>query len=842
MAEAPKPGTPSDYPPKNDGYSEISEPHLIPPGEWGMSINADKEITPAERQKHLGELVTELHATGKADFDQRVASADPKDFLVHIKDYQPKPRPIIEDLLPIPELDSKSAAKPEDVFSMEALATHEHDENLKKPMSLAEAQEFARQTVPLAVPKLGEQNPEALPETGDTSFIESQRKLEEAENNIKRNNGDEERRRILAEESAMTPEERVLRTAARYGQVPPTAINAAMGKEGRESDRFTKIWNWTKERGVELGAKLKEAGIELKDDTWWLVTHPGEALKKTLSGVDRGGRYIADLLDATQRLDDRLARVQVDTISMIEGYNKLSLAKKFEITAALIGVTAVTGIAAAPTIASIFAKGAFFGQRGMAALGFGANRAKDALVADTHNVIKYGYAGLTAVVYGTTTLLVGRAISDGISGALREGLGHLMGHGTSVSDQASIRLETKFTPPPSAVAGAAASVGSAEHHMDWSYAKPGGDGFPFGVSDTVPPVTPEASIAVTGIHHGPTIDDLRPDNTPAVGAEHAASATAAPHEAVHHAAHHVAHHPEGISLAERDALETKALNELQLAHPGVVSTPEEITAKMNELLAEHAKHVAHVEMLNAHRANLGLAPHPKPELAPAQPTAAESVQAPVQPAPAAAPVAPSVEHAVPAPAESAAPDLSHVGAQDQAYHAGNAAPVVEAPHPTEAAPAPEPTPESVPNTGGVIQPEHSVPGTESAPSATISPSPEAGSLSVSHEAVSGLDFAATHPTEAHLYSDTDGKHLTLWGGTPQQQTDFLTQHAAEHPNTTVDGTDASGKWMVRYPIDKNGNVGTPIPVRDNGFLGFFQSLKLAPDPKNLKEAFKSLIQ
>lgn len=112
--------------------------------------------------------------------------------------------------------------------------------------------------------------------------------------------------------------------------------------------------------------------------------------------------------------------------------------------------------------------------------------------------------------------------------------------------------------------------------------------------------------------------------------------------------------------------------------------------------------------------------------------------------------------------------------------------------------------------------------------------------------MSGVEFATSHATESHLYADATGKRLLIWGGTPKQQMDFLTQHAAEHPGVSIETADANGKWLVRYPVGKGGVLGLPEPVFRETFwsrLGLgAQKLMKAPNPTRAADAFKTIVQ
>jgi hypothetical protein len=64
---------------------------------------------------------------------------------------------------------------------------------------------------------------------------------------------------------------------------------------------------------------------------------------------------------------------------------------------------------------------------------------------------------------------------------------------------------------------------------------------------------------------------------------------------------------------------------------------------------------------------------------------------------------------------------------------------------------------------------------------------------------------------------------------------------AEHPGATVDAASSDGKWMVRYPILRDGTVGMPTPVQTTRWLGMVKVLELAPTPDNIPDAFKTVI-
>lgn len=114
-----------------------------------------------------------------------------------------------------------------------------------------------------------------------------------------------------------------------------------------------------------------------------------------------------------------------------------------------------------------------------------------------------------------------------------------------------------------------------------------------------------------------------------------------------------------------------------------------------------------------------------------------------------------------------------------------------------------------------------------------------------HTVAETLSFAQSHAAEAHIYADQGGKHLFVWGGTPQTQQATIGEFASRHPElkagTLIYGTDNEGKYMIPYTKMPDGSIQiTAAPVRSDGILGFFKSFVKAPDPKLNK--FESLLQ
>jgi hypothetical protein len=367
------------------------------------------------------------------------------------------------------------------------------------------------------------------------------------------------------------------------------------------------------------------------------------------------------------------------------------------------------------------------------------------------------------------------------------------------------------------------------------------------------------------------------------------------HGTVHHELHHHTQHAGGLSAEMREKLETEYLYQWHAAHPdaGDAQVPQ---SEIEAYIAEHTPHAAaetvapsapsgaeeHITRLNAHRAKLNLRPLINPE-APVQPVApAAPVETNVAPAPTPVPQAPevapasapaSVETNIPltevpqAPAsapltsEPAAPEapVFPQGNADTASLQASEAARLQAGIPAGqwdyAAGHPNAS-YHLESANAVPTPEPAAPPTESPvqPQASVAPQPETSAAHIGEvvtaapvESVSGVDYALAHPNEPHIYGDVDGKRITLWGGTSDQQMEWLDDHKMQHRGTTVDAASFDGKYTVRYSIDKSGQL---VPIADAPrSIGFLEWLGIkprnpipAPNPANTPDAFKTVIQ
>lgn len=96
----------------------------------------------------------------------------------------------------------------------------------------------------------------------------------------------------------------------------------------------------------------------------------------------------------------------------------------------------------------------------------------------------------------------------------------------------------------------------------------------------------------------------------------------------------------------------------------------------------------------------------------------------------------------------------------------------------------------------------------------------------------GLPVSVSEP---HIYADSRGARLFIYGGTPQEQMGAIAAYLSQHPDQIVFGTDAEGKLRVPYGFDANGNI-VPAgpPERTSGFFGFLSGWAKAPRPDEFK--------
>lgn len=752
-----------------------------------------------------------------------------------------------------------------------------------------------------------------------------------------------------AEQAGWNPAATTKPTAEMYG--PPTREQFE-ARESGESSRFGRTMHWLRDSGAALGRRLWSLGVATKDMTvatakgigkdtvaaakgvGWAVRHPfmaasaaKEGLKKGYEGTKNYGKYF---FEENRTWNERWAKLGADSkalsIAALEGYNKMPMHRKLEITAALIGASAVTGAVGLSSTAWVLAK-AMYGQRVLAGAGFGLNRGKGvaekAAAGEKHWLLgkhtgkeaALAYGGVSALTYGVAGMFAGRWATE----KLTEGL-------TTAGKWVGGMLHSNDVPPAapgatsSAVEQAARSTGSAGAAND----TPGAGA----ASSLVEPNFPQPHIE----HHIPTADELNQSlskvelnsdapaepvtiaepllsadhhfpqphidthmptaeefsqhlskvNLDSTAAETAAAPAASPDapasagapvapmpdapasggstlESIHQAAasgkgyeydlkHGVwdkikALHlkPEDYApkvgeqpsdlyrlLTANDNTINKVVHELATKHhfynPDGTSVRIDPNAELTVgsdgsiMYAEHAGEAASADATQAEAAHTTPVYHPHAPVAEADTAHAAHLQE----------------------VNSARAKLGLSPLEQDTTTAGNAA-ALEAARPGAGVAEDGTASTDVDSELAEESAQSTASGAVPAENVTNAPS---SVTDFSH--VNTAEFIQSHGSEPHLYADAGGKRLTLWGSSYPEQLKFLAAHAAEHPSSAIDGVSADGKWLIRYTIDSNGNVGTPKPVYSDTFLNRLgitpRELVKAPTPTTLASAFKSVIQ
>lgn len=91
--------------------------------------------------------------------------------------------------------------------------------------------------------------------------------------------------------------------------------------------------------------------------------------------------------------------------------------------------------------------------------------------------------------------------------------------------------------------------------------------------------------------------------------------------------------------------------------------------------------------------------------------------------------------------------------------------------------------------------------------------------------------------EPHIYADSGGAHLFVYGGSPAEQAVTVREYLAAHPNGIIYGADDAGAHRIPFYL-LEGKVAAGLPVRTSGFLGFFSSWMKAPGPDEFAKIIK----
>lgn len=100
------------------------------------------------------------------------------------------------------------------------------------------------------------------------------------------------------------------------------------------------------------------------------------------------------------------------------------------------------------------------------------------------------------------------------------------------------------------------------------------------------------------------------------------------------------------------------------------------------------------------------------------------------------------------------------------------------------------------------------------------------------------EFGLTIPAdEPHIYADSGGAHLFVYGGSQAEQTETIREYLAAHPKEIIYGTDDATAHRIPFYLHE-GKVAAGLPVRTSGFLGFFSSWMKAPGPDEFAKIIK----
>ena len=244
-------------------------------------------------------------------------------------------------------------------------------------------------------------------------------------------------------------------------------------KKGLEvKERVWRLGTYLAERGAALGGGLQQLGIDVFHDAKAVgrgVLHPIETMRDAFrsagAGMERTGAYVKYFTDRDISLEEKGNRLKLDLTTLTENYNKLPIQRKFYITAALIGSSALAAVAALPTLSAIFATG-MYATRTLAGAGFALNRRKgmeaniaanpDAKYLGMHitnksETFKNTFAGVLGAAYMGTSIVAGRYATEKIT----EWLGQYFGHGATVATEAA-------SPPSGASSAATLEMSPAE--------------------------------------------------------------------------------------------------------------------------------------------------------------------------------------------------------------------------------------------------------------------------------------------------------------------------------------------------------------------------------------------
>jgi hypothetical protein len=137
---------------------------------------------------------------------------------------------------------------------------------------------------------------------------------------------------------------------------------------------------------------------------------------------------------------------------------------------------------------------------------------------------------------------------------------------------------------------------------------------------------------------------------------------------------------------------------------------------------------------------------------------------------------------------------------------------------------PNPVPEQGTSGGVKLEEAGSIP--ERSPSATE----QAGSI------INAFNIEV--PTsEPHIYADTGGEHLLVYGGTSTERAKTILEYLLKNPDKVVYAADSNGAYRIPWHL-VNGEAVPEAPVQTGGFLGFFKSFMEAPKPDEFARLIK----
>ena len=92
--------------------------------------------------------------------------------------------------------------------------------------------------------------------------------------------------------------------------------------------------------------------------------------------------------------------------------------------------------------------------------------------------------------------------------------------------------------------------------------------------------------------------------------------------------------------------------------------------------------------------------------------------------------------------------------------------------------------------------------------------------------------------EPHIYADAGGKHLFVYGGSPQNKMIAVMEYLTKHPDKIVFSSDNNDTVRIPWRLVNGELAVAGNPVQTSGFFGFFKSFMKAPAPDEFAKIIK----